>query len=56
MGYENLTPALERIKIRKIYEVKTPAADTPGVRVLARWNNQAAAPAPGARHRSRTGW
>ena len=37
--------ALERIKIRKSYEVKLPAGDAEGVRVLARWNNQSAAPA-----------
>ena len=37
--------ALERIKIRKTYEVRLPPGDAEGVRVLARWNNQAAAPA-----------
>jgi hypothetical protein len=41
-----LTPAaLERIKVRKSYEVRRPPGDVEGVRVLARWNNQAAAPA-----------
>ena len=41
-----LTPAaLQRIKINKTYEVRMPAGDVEGVRILARWNNQAAAPA-----------
>ncbi|HEV3024360.1 MAG TPA: hypothetical protein VGX76_17915, partial [Pirellulales bacterium] len=41
-----LTPAaLERIKVRKTYEVRLPADEAEGIRVLARWNNQAAAPA-----------
>jgi hypothetical protein len=37
--------ALQRIKVRKTYEVKLPEGKVEGVRVLARWNNQAAAPA-----------
>lgn len=41
-----LTPAaLARIKIRKTYEVAAPAAGSEPPRVLARWNNAAAAPA-----------
>ncbi len=41
-----LSPAaLERIKIRKTFEVRLPGGDADNVRVLARWNNQAAAPA-----------
>lgn len=41
-----LSPAaLERIKVRKTYEIKLPSDGANGVRVLARWNNQAAAPA-----------
>lgn len=41
-----LSPAaLQRIKLRKTYEVRSPSGDVEGVRVLARWNNQAAAPA-----------
>ena len=37
--------ALERVKVRKTLEVKLPAGEQENVRVLARWNNQAAAPA-----------
>jgi hypothetical protein len=37
--------ALARVKIRKTFEVKLPAQPTDGIRVLARWNNPAAAPA-----------
>ena len=37
--------ALERIKVRKIYEVRLPATPVEGIRVLARWNNQTAGPA-----------
>ncbi|MEX0679449.1 MAG: BatA domain-containing protein [Pirellulales bacterium] len=41
-----LTPAaLQRVKVRKSYEIKLPTENADGVRVLARWNNQAAAPA-----------
>ena len=41
-----LTPAaLQRIKVRKSYEVKLPPPAVAPPRVLARWNNQAAAPA-----------
>jgi Aerotolerance regulator N-terminal len=41
-----LTPAaLQRIKVRKTYDVKLPPPDAEPPRVLARWNNQAAAPA-----------
>ena len=41
-----LSPAaLARIKVRKTYEVRLPEELPDGVRVLARWNNQAAAPA-----------
>jgi hypothetical protein len=41
-----LSPAaLARIRVRKTYEVKLPAGDAQGTRVLARWNNTAAAPA-----------
>ncbi len=41
-----LTPAaLQRIKVRKTYEVRLPEGDVDAARVLARWNNQAAAPA-----------
>ncbi len=41
-----LTPAaLQRVKVRKTYEVKLPAEEAEGIRVLARWNNQVAAPA-----------
>lgn len=41
-----LSPAaLSRVKVRKTYEVKLPAELPDGVRVLARWNNQGAAPA-----------
>ncbi len=41
-----LSPAaLQRVKVRKTYEVKLPADEDAGVHVLARWNNQAAAPA-----------
>jgi hypothetical protein len=41
-----LSPAvLERIKVRKTYEIKLPSEGADGVRVLARWNNQVAAPA-----------
>ncbi len=41
-----LSPAaLERIKFRKTYEVRMPQGSPDGVHVLARWNNQAAAPA-----------
>ena len=36
---------LQRIKIRKSYEVRLPEGEAEGVRVLARWNNAAAAPA-----------
>jgi hypothetical protein len=37
--------ALERVKVRKIFEVRNPPGELENVRVLARWNNQAAAPA-----------
>ncbi|MGD9723346.1 MAG: BatA domain-containing protein [Pirellulales bacterium] len=41
-----LSPAaLQRIKVRKTYELKLPGGDVEGVRVLARWNNAGAAPA-----------
>jgi hypothetical protein len=41
-----LTPAaLQRIKVRKSFEVKLPPPEVEPVRVLARWNNQAATPA-----------
>ncbi len=41
-----LTPAaLQRIKIRKSYEVRLPGGEAEGVRVLARWNNAASSPA-----------
>jgi hypothetical protein len=41
-----LSPAaLGRIKVRKSYEVKLPPEEAQPVRVLARWNNQTAAPA-----------
>jgi Aerotolerance regulator N-terminal len=41
-----LSPAaLARVKVRKTYEVRLPDQLPDGVRVLARWNNQAAAPA-----------
>ncbi len=37
--------ALERIKVRRTYEVRLPTGEVDNIRVLARWNNQAAAPA-----------
>jgi hypothetical protein len=41
-----LSPAvLQRIKVRKTYEVKVPPGQDDAVRVLARWNNAASAPA-----------
>jgi len=41
-----LSPAaLQRFKVHKTYEVRMPAGEVEGVRVLARWNNTAAAPA-----------
>ncbi len=41
-----LTPAaLERVKFRKFYEVRMPSGGAETTRVLARWNNQASAPA-----------
>ena len=41
-----LNPAvLERIKVRRFYQVQLPDETPPGVRVLARWNNAAASPA-----------
>jgi hypothetical protein len=41
-----LAPAvLERIKVRKTYELEPLGQKSPDVRVLARWNNPAAAPA-----------
>jgi hypothetical protein len=41
-----LTPAaLQRIKVRKSFEVKLPPPEVEPPRVLARWNNQTAAPA-----------
>jgi Aerotolerance regulator N-terminal len=43
---KQLTPAvLERIKMRKTYELEPSSVKAEGVRVLARWNNPAAAPA-----------
>ena len=36
---------LERIKVRRFYQVQLPDETPPGVRVLARWNNAAASPA-----------
>jgi hypothetical protein len=41
-----LSPAaLNRIKVRQIYEVNLPPGEAEGVHVLARWNNAASAPA-----------
>lgn len=41
-----LNPAvLERIKLRKFFQVKLPEDEAEGVRVLARWNNASASPA-----------
>ncbi len=41
-----LSPAaLNRIKVRQIYEVKLPPEEVEGVHVLARWNNASSAPA-----------
>ena len=37
--------ALQRFKIHKTYEIRMPPGEVEGVRVLARWNNTAAAPA-----------
>jgi hypothetical protein len=41
-----LSPAaLQRFKVHKVYEVRMSPGEVEGVRVLARWNNTAAAPA-----------
>jgi hypothetical protein len=41
-----LKPAvLERIKVNKRYQVKLPAGENSGVRVLARWNDSSSSPA-----------
>lgn len=41
-----LNPAvLERIKVRRFYQVQSPEVAPQGVRVVARWNNAAASPA-----------